>query len=136
MTLGERIALRLNELGLSQADLARGTGIPRTTINSLVHGNARTTPHLIKLAKVLQTTPDYLMGEGADLKDAGVTVQYAQNWVYSQDRYELIQILDAISDEEREFLLSLIEHFLSLSKKRRKSKSNNLRKRPTKVGVK
>lgn len=66
MRLGIRIEERLASLSMSQAELARRTGVPQTTINSLVRGKSRTSPHLIKLARELQTTPAYLTGEVED----------------------------------------------------------------------
>jgi transcriptional regulator with XRE-family HTH domain len=66
MSLGERIEERMRALDLSQAELARRAGVPQTTMNSLVRGNARTTPHLIRIARELRTTPGYLMGETQD----------------------------------------------------------------------
>lgn len=66
MQLGSRIERRLELLGLSQAELARRAGIPQTTVNGLIRGHSRTTPHLVKIARELKTTPAYLMGETED----------------------------------------------------------------------
>jgi DNA-binding CsgD family transcriptional regulator len=66
MTLGERIRERAAKLGISQAEVGRRADVRQSTINTLVNSNARTTPHLIRLARVLQTSPAYLMGETDD----------------------------------------------------------------------
>lgn len=68
MRIGIRIAERLKTLGISQAELARRTGVPQTTINGLVRGQSRSSPHLVKIATELQTTPAYLTGEVDDLR--------------------------------------------------------------------
>lgn len=66
MELGRRIELRLQVLGISQAELARRADIPQTTVNSLIRSGRRSTPHLVKIARELQTTPAYLAGETDD----------------------------------------------------------------------
>lgn len=53
-------------LRLSQSELARRAKVPQTTINSLIRGSRRTTPHLLRLARELNTTPAYLTGETDD----------------------------------------------------------------------
>lgn len=66
MTLAQRIQARIEALGISQSELARRAGVPQTTVNSLVRGQRRSTPHIVRLAQVLQTTPAYLAGETDD----------------------------------------------------------------------
>lgn len=66
MTLGNRIRERAQTLGITQAEVARRAGVAQSTINTLINSNARTTPHLIKLARVLGTSPAYLMCESDD----------------------------------------------------------------------
>lgn len=66
MTLGNRIRSRLSELGMTQSELSRRAQIPQTTVNGLILGKSRTTPHLLRLAHELQTTAAYLTGETDD----------------------------------------------------------------------
>lgn len=66
MSLGERIRARAKELGISQSELARRADVPQSTINTLINGDARWSPHLLKIARALRTTPDYLTGEVDD----------------------------------------------------------------------
>lgn len=66
MTLGQRIEARASALGISQSELARRIGVGPTTINGLIRGNARWTPYLFKIAKHLQTSAEYLVGETDD----------------------------------------------------------------------
>ena len=63
MTLGERIERRRKEIGISQAELARQVGVSQSTMNSLINGNSKTTRSLVKIARLLKTTPAYLSGE-------------------------------------------------------------------------
>ena len=66
MVLGRRIRHRAKQLGLTQAELARRAKVPQSTMNTLVNGNARWSPHLVRIANVLQTTVAYLTGETDD----------------------------------------------------------------------
>jgi transcriptional regulator with XRE-family HTH domain len=66
MTLAERIRERLSVVEMTQADLGRRAGIPQSTLNSILQRDTRSTPHLIKLAAALRTTPAYLLGETDD----------------------------------------------------------------------
>ncbi len=84
MRLGIRIEERLKALKLSQAELARRASVPQTTINSLVRGNSRTSPHLIRIAHELKTTPAYLTGAtddpSAELPEFVLTA-HERHWV-------------------------------------------------------
>lgn len=48
---------------MSQAELARRVGIKQPTISDLIAGKSRSSSHLHKIARELQTTPEYLLGE-------------------------------------------------------------------------
>jgi phage repressor protein C with HTH and peptisase S24 domain len=63
MTTGERIAARRHELGLSQTELARLAGIKQPTIAKLERDMQSGSPHMHKIARALQTTAAYLIGE-------------------------------------------------------------------------
>lgn len=64
MTVGERIKKRREELNLSASELAKRLGKDRTTIYRYENGFIEDLPISIiePLAKILKTTPDYLMG--------------------------------------------------------------------------
>lgn len=61
--VGERIAKRMDELGLSQSAVARAVGVKQPSIGRLISGDTRQTRHIIELAQALRTTPEYLTGE-------------------------------------------------------------------------
>lgn len=63
MTVGGRIKERLQALDLSQAELARRVGMSQPAINALIRGASRSSTHLHKIARELQTSPAYLTGE-------------------------------------------------------------------------
>lgn len=66
MTIGDRIRDRLEELGISQSELARRVSITQGTVAGLIRGKARSSTHLHKIARELQTTAAYLEGETDD----------------------------------------------------------------------
>lgn len=66
MTVGARILERLKVIGMNQSELARRVQLGQSTINGLVNGDSRSSTHLHKIARVLETTVDYLTGETDD----------------------------------------------------------------------
>lgn len=66
MIVGHRIRERLEQLGMSQSELARRTGVTQGTIGGLVIGKSRSSTHLHKIARHLQTTAAYLSGDTDD----------------------------------------------------------------------
>jgi phage repressor protein C with HTH and peptisase S24 domain len=66
MHLGERIEERLEAKGWSQPQLARRVGVSQQTIWKLVNGASNTSKHLRQIAKELDTSEEYLLGETDD----------------------------------------------------------------------
>lgn len=66
MTIGDRIKERLEDLGISQAELARRVKVSQPTINALIKGSATGSKHLHTIASELETSPAFLSGETDD----------------------------------------------------------------------
>lgn len=66
MGIGDRIEGLLEAKGWSQAELARRIGVSQPTIWKLVSGNAQTSKHLREIARQLETSEAYLLGETDD----------------------------------------------------------------------
>ncbi len=65
MTLGEKIKLRRNVLGLSQVELAKKSGVGQSYISELENGKFNpTSKTLAALAGPLKCTTDYLIFDG------------------------------------------------------------------------
>ena len=64
MSFGERLSQRREELGWSQAELARRSGIPQGLISRMERGKVKEPGITVvrRLARTLQTTADYLVG--------------------------------------------------------------------------
>ncbi len=66
MTLGERIAARMQALNLTQSELARRVGVSQPAIHALLNRNKTGSRILGPVARELQTTVAYLNGETDD----------------------------------------------------------------------
>ncbi len=56
----------MEKLGLTQAELARRVEVTQGAIAKIANNNPNGSSHLHKIARELQTTPDYLTGESDD----------------------------------------------------------------------
>ena len=80
MHMGKRLRKRRKQLGFSQRELARRTGIPQSTISDLERGvqGDMTTALVKRLAQALACTTDYLIGmyedEDSEQEPAGVAL--------------------------------------------------------------
>ena len=91
MSIGPRIENRLQELGLSQAELARRIPVDQSTINGLIRGHSRSSKYLHRIARELETTAAYLAGETDD-----PTAEYPDERLdhREQDLIEQFRLLD------------------------------------------
>ena len=119
MTLGGRIEERLKALDVSQAELARRARVPQTTMNGLIRGNSRTTPHLIRIAQALETTAAYLMGETDDPK-----AEFSE-MVLSADEQELIRMYRNIQIGDQQLVRFTAHRFFQLSVREKVEEADN-----------
>ena len=68
----ERLAHRMRDKGISQAELARRVGISQQAIGKLVNGSSRSSPNIGRIAEVLETTPAYLAGQVDDAEEGAM----------------------------------------------------------------
>lgn len=73
MSLAERLADRMKELRVSQAELARRVGISQPSINAIYSGDTQNSKHLRSIAIALETTEAWLLGETDDPTEGAVT---------------------------------------------------------------
>lgn len=104
-----RLKKRMEECGLSQAELARRVGVAQTSIFKLVSGRSYSSRHLHLIARELQTTPAYLTGETDD-----PTSDAPDEALSSQDR-EDVALLLKLSHEDRESIRRLMRSLSSES---------------------
>lgn len=72
MFRSDRLLQLIAERGISQGDLAREVGVSTTAIWKLTKEPAQGSKHIHRIAKVLGTSPDYLMGETDDPSPASL----------------------------------------------------------------
>ena len=93
--IGERIEALLSAKGWSQAELARRIGVSQPTIWKLVSGNAQTSRYLRDIARQLETSESYLLGETDD--PAVRLGEHQQAWngpQFADDRTIEIPVID------------------------------------------
>jgi len=76
--LGERVKARLAELGMSQADLARRSGLSTGYVCNLVNGQRGkriSVETAQKLAGALRVRPSYLFGDRSQMRSERAKVQ-------------------------------------------------------------
>lgn len=88
---GDRISERLKALDLSQAELARRVGITQPAINHLIKRGSGGSAHLYKIARELQTTPEYLVGETDDPTPDG---NGGHALAYPSERADLVDVAE------------------------------------------
>lgn len=78
MNIGERIKKRREALGMTQEELAFAVGYSsRTTIAKIEKGiNDVPQSKVVDLAKILRTTPSYLLGDDEDLNQDDTIIDF------------------------------------------------------------
>ena len=104
MTLYERIRQLRNESGMSQDDLARAMGYKdRSMITKIESGKVDISQKkIMAFARVLNTTPGYLMGIDDESQDFLVDVPH------TEEARILAKGIDQLPKEQREQALSVI----------------------------
>lgn len=93
MTVGERIKQRRKELGLTVDEVAERLGKNRATVYRYESNEIENlpTPILEPLARVLETTPEYLIGWKNEQKENSSSIK--------QDRKAVIKQINSMSDD-------------------------------------
>lgn len=108
MSIGERIKARRLELGLTLEDVGRKLGVNRSTIKRYEDGKTQRIRQdtLEKLAVILNTTPEYLMGWDTPAKqdaldlDGEILVLAREMQKLPEDKRNLLKsIVKAMSDQ-------------------------------------
>lgn len=107
MSIGTRIESRLKELGISQAELARRVTVDQSTINGLIRGHSRSSKHLHRIARELQTTAAYLSGETDD-PQAEVPAQQLDH-----AERELLDLFRQLAGDERTAICLIVRRLVA-----------------------
>lgn len=77
----DKLKSRMSELGFTQAALGAKVGVSQAAIAKLTRGEALNSRHLNRIARELETTAEYLMGESDDVNNEGLaspTIPYRE----------------------------------------------------------
>lgn len=94
----------MEECGLSQAELARRVNVSQQTIYKLLHGEARGSKHLHRVARELGTTPAYLTGEVEDPNQDA-----PEPPTLSREQVHWLALFDALDAPKRAALANVAE---------------------------
>ena len=102
MTTGERLKLRRKEIGFSAEKVADQLGVSPATIYRYEKGDIEKVPvdSLAELAKILQTTPAYLMGWESQADQAEIN--------------DLLAQIQASEEKEQSRIAEMIQYFKKL----------------------
>ena len=94
MTIGDRIRTRREELGMSQEELSQKLGYKSRSSVNKIENDGRNLPQkkIAAIAKVLETTPSYIIG-------------------WREDTDEIIKKYKTLDDSDKEIIDDLIEKF-------------------------
>jgi len=103
-SLADRIELLLNNLNMSQKDLAQATGITESSVSHYAKGDRIPRgSNLTKIAEALKTSPDFLLGFNATDKRqddfSKLQVLIARN-AATMTKAEKAKIIDLLLSEE------------------------------------
>lgn len=109
MTIGEKMKFRRKELKISADKVAEALGVSRSTIFRYEKGEIEKLPteSLRKIAKILDTTPEELMG-----------------WTKNENNFSIVSIYNQLSPPRQQKLYDFAESQLKEQKQETKQKSN------------
>lgn len=137
MSLGERIRGRRKQLGLTQLEIAQQLNMGRSNFGHIENGRViPSSTDLDKLADILKTTPDYLLGKAdnpvvdtqenpyvlttKEEKDIAKKLQSMMDELESDT--PLAFLGEPMDEEDRELLRISLENSLRISKQMAKKK--------------
>lgn len=93
MIVAERLTKLTEQANISQAELARRVGTSQATIWKLANGQSTSSKFLFKIAQILETTPDYLLGETDDPGDNPVgIVRHRERPTRAQETERIVNV--------------------------------------------
>lgn len=118
MTIGERIRARRIELGMSIEELGKRLGKNRTTVYRYETGFIENLPIdiLEPIAKVLQTTPQYLMGWENVQKKNDVLSDIILKLNVDEELLSMVETLSKLDFEKRSAVKSVLNAFVTTEK--------------------
>lgn len=113
MTIGQRVKLRREELGLSQEELAKRIGYKsKTSINKIELDFRNLTQSKIKaIADALDTTPSYIMGWDEEAEEAKKTAPSEEDSLNA----EIIKLFMGLTADQKKEALNYLRYLSTKS---------------------
>lgn len=113
MTIGQRVKLRREELGLSQEELAKRIGYKsKTSINKIELDFRNLTQSKIKaIADALETTPSYIMGWDEEAEEAKKTAPSEEDSLNA----EIIKLFMGLTADQKKEALNYLRYLSTKS---------------------
>lgn len=117
--------------GVNDSDVAKATGITKSTFSDWKNGRSEPKPpKILKIANYFGVPVDYLLSESDDIKPEGVQISVRPSWYADPDAAELAQrlfddpayrvLFDAAADATPEDLQAAADILRRLKEARRK----------------
>lgn len=100
--LGAKIKSERQRRGLTQEQLAEKVDISLNFMSLIENGRNMSVDTLIKIAKSLGVTVDYLLSDSIEIQSDSITEQIIQN-------------LSSLNDDERIFFLNMIKQYKNIN---------------------
>lgn len=111
MELADRVRVRLEELKMSQADLAKKMGYAnRSSVNKIVTGRKVSQKVIARLADALEVSPAYLIGWDENPEEQA---EYEASILMDEDIMSLVYSYKALSEEQKKAVKQMIKAFSS-----------------------
>lgn len=122
MTKGNRIKKLRESLGLAQTDVAKTIGVSKQTLYKYENDIVTNIPSdkIEALARVLDSTPEYIMGW---IDEDGEKTVYG----HINDNDELSSLIDSLSEAEKKQVFDFLHQILKLNPEARTSLLNLLK---------
>ena len=103
-TMGRRISELLDKNGITQRELADAVGVTEVSVSRYIHGGRLPKgPVILKMARVLGTTPEYILGQEVEedselayYQTQRTIARNAKNWTQKQKADLVNALFEAI----------------------------------------
>jgi transcriptional regulator with XRE-family HTH domain len=106
MSFSERLRTALKNRNINQSILAYRIGVDRSTVSNYLSGRfTAKTETIIKIAKVLNVSPQWLAGFDVPMNGLEPTPEED----ISEDKRLLLELFDRVPDEQKQMVLNMIK---------------------------
>ena len=114
LSIGDRIRIRREELGMSQEELARRLGYKSRSSITKIEKDGRELPQkkIADIANVLLTTPSYIMGWEETQKKNNLSVEVVLRMESDPEFFDLVETLCKLNSDKIRGINEMLKNFL------------------------